>query len=63
MYVWFELGTVAGVLAFWLIPAVGHWIYPDHKFGRMLIVYGAATGTLATRVLPRWPLEDMAPSA
>jgi len=42
------MGTVAGVLAFWLIPAVGHWIYPDHKFGRMLIVYGAATGTLAT---------------
>jgi ESS family glutamate:Na+ symporter len=42
------MGTVAGVLAFWLIPAVGRWIYPDHKFGRMLIVYGAATGTLAT---------------
>jgi ESS family glutamate:Na+ symporter len=42
------MSTVAGILAFWLIPAVGHWIYPDHKFGRMLIVYGAATGTLAT---------------
>jgi ESS family glutamate:Na+ symporter len=42
------MGTAAGILAFWLIPAVGRWIYPDHQFGRMLIVYGAATGTLAT---------------
>jgi ESS family glutamate:Na+ symporter len=42
------MGTAAGILAFWLIPAVGRWIYPDHQFGRILIVYGAATGTLAT---------------
>jgi ESS family glutamate:Na+ symporter len=42
------MSTIAGVLAFWLIPVIGRRIYPDHQFGRSLIVYGAATGTLAT---------------
>lgn len=42
------MSTIAGLLAFWMIPAIGRYVYPDHKFGRVLIVYGASTGTLAT---------------
>jgi ESS family glutamate:Na+ symporter len=42
------MSTVAGVLAYVLIPALGRWIYPDRVFARSLIVYGSATGTLST---------------
>ena len=42
------MSLIAGVLAFILIPWVGSRMFPDNKFGRTIIVYGAATGTLAT---------------
>ncbi|MBT3275978.1 MAG: sodium:glutamate symporter, partial [Spirochaetales bacterium] len=42
------MSTVAGALAFILIPWMGSRMYPDHRFERSMIVYGAATGTLAT---------------
>ncbi|MBN1835500.1 MAG: sodium:glutamate symporter [Spirochaetales bacterium] len=42
------MSTIAGVLALVLIPWMGSRMFPDHRFARTLIVYGAATGTLAT---------------
>ena len=42
------MSVIAGVLAFILVPWAGSRMFPDNRFGRTLIVYGAATGTLAT---------------
>lgn len=42
------MSAVAGVLAFVLLPWMGSRMFPDHQFLRTMIVYGAATGTLAT---------------
>jgi ESS family glutamate:Na+ symporter len=42
------MSILAGFLAFFLVPWAGSRMYPDNRFGRTMIVYGAATGTLAT---------------
>jgi ESS family glutamate:Na+ symporter len=42
------MSALAGVLALVLVPWMGNRMFPDHRFGRALIVYGATTGTLAT---------------
>ncbi|MBN1685173.1 MAG: sodium:glutamate symporter [Spirochaetales bacterium] len=42
------MSTLAGILALVIIPWVGSRMFPDNKFGRTMIVYGASTGTLAT---------------
>ena len=42
------MSVVAGILAFVIVPWIGSRMFPDHRFARTIIVYGAATGTLAT---------------
>ena len=42
------MSAFAGILAFVLIPWAGSRMFPDNRFARTMIVYGAATGTLAT---------------
>lgn len=42
------MSVIAGILAFVIVPWAGSRMFPDHRFGRTMIVYGAATGTLAT---------------
>jgi ESS family glutamate:Na+ symporter len=42
------MSTIAGLLALVLVPWMGSRMFPDHRFARTVIVYGAATGTLAT---------------
>jgi ESS family glutamate:Na+ symporter len=42
------LSALAGAAAFILIPWAGSRMFPDNRFGRTMIVYGASTGTLAT---------------
>lgn len=42
------MSVVAGIVSFVLVPWAGSRMFPDYRFGRMLIVFGAATGTLAT---------------
>ena len=42
------MSTIAGILAFVMVPWMGSRMFPDHQFGRTMIIYGAATGTLAT---------------
>jgi ESS family glutamate:Na+ symporter len=42
------MSTIAGVLALVLVPWMGSRTFKDHAFGRTLIVYGVATGTLAS---------------
>lgn len=42
------MSVLAGALAFILIPWIGSRMFPDNRFARTMIVYGAATGTLAT---------------
>ena len=42
------MSILAGILAFILVPWIGSRMFPDNRFGRTMIVYGAATGTLAT---------------
>ena len=42
------MSVLGGILAFVLVPWAGSRMFPDNRFGRTMIVYGAATGTLAT---------------
>jgi len=42
------ISTVGGLIAFFLIPWMGSRTFADHAFGRTLIIYGVATGTLAS---------------
>ena len=42
------MSVIAGIATFILVPWMGSRMYPDHRFARTMIVYGAATGTLAT---------------
>jgi ESS family glutamate:Na+ symporter len=42
------MSTVAGVLAIVMLPWMGSRMFDDHAFERMMIIYGCATGTLAT---------------
>lgn len=42
------ISTVGGIMAFILVPWMGSRTFQDHAFGRTLIVYGVATGTLAS---------------
>jgi len=42
------ISTLAGILALVLVPWMAARVFKSHQFGCTLIVYGAATGTLAT---------------
>ena len=42
------MSIIAGILAFILVPWAGSRMFPDNRFARTMIIYGAATGTLAT---------------
>ncbi len=42
------MSTLAGILAVVLLPWMGSRMFDDHHFERMMIIYGCATGTLAT---------------
>ena len=42
------ISTVGGLAAFLLVPWMGSRTFHDHAFGRTLIIYGVATGTLAS---------------
>jgi len=42
------MSTIGGILAIVLVPWMGSRTFADHAFGRTLVVYGVATGTLAS---------------
>lgn len=42
------MSTVGGIIAIFLVPWMGSRTFTDNAFGRTLIVYGVATGTLAS---------------
>ncbi len=42
------MSTLAGILAFVMLPWMGSRMFDDHHFERMMLIYGCATGTLAT---------------
>ena len=42
------MSTLAGIIAVVMLPWMGSRMFDDHHFERMMIIYGCATGTLAT---------------
>ena len=42
------MSTIGGIITFFMIPWMCSRMFDDHKFHRMLIIYGASTGTLST---------------
>ena len=42
------MSTVGGLIALFLVPWMGSRTFRDHAFGRTLVIYGVATGTLAS---------------
>ena len=42
------ISSVGGILAFILVPWMGSRTFRDNSFGRTLVIYGVATGTLAS---------------
>ncbi len=42
------MSTVGGLIALLLVPWMGSRTFRDHAFGRTLVIYGVATGTLAS---------------
>ena len=42
------MSTIGGIIALFLVPWMGSRTFTDHAFGRTLVIYGVATGTLAS---------------
>jgi ESS family glutamate:Na+ symporter len=42
------MSTIGGTVALFLVPWMGSRTFHDHSFGRTLVIYGVATGTLAS---------------